>query len=230
MTDAATPSLSIVIPTLNAAAMLPSCLEALQSWPDGREIFIVDGGSDDETVTVAYTYKATILPAERGRGVQLQRGGLSATKDWLLFVHADTVMAKGWETEARAFMSDIRNRQHIAAFRFSLDDESLQAQRIERMVAWRCQRLGLPYGDQGLLIHRDLYEAVGGYRALPLMEDVDLIRRVGRRNVHMFETSAMTSAARFQRDGWWARPSRNLFCLFLYLCGLPPHWIAKLYG
>lgn len=230
MNEPAAPTLSIIIPTLNAATGLPACLNALDAWPETKEVFIVDGGSSDETVAIAHSHGATILPAERGRGGQLRRGGLSARGAWLLFLHADTILGERWPDEVKAFMSDIGNRQRVGAFRFALDDPSLQARRVERMVDWRCRKLGLPYGDQGLLVHQDRYKAVGGYRTLPLMEDVDLIRRLGRNSVHLFETPALTSAARFQRDGWWARPSRNLFCLFLYMCGLPPRWIAKFYA
>lgn len=224
------PSLSIVIPTLNAAGTLPACLRAVQSWPGQIQILIIDGGSDDETVDRAHAFDVTVLPAERGRGGQLRRGALSAIGDWLLFLHADTVLNEGWDQEALAFVEDIGNRRQAAAFHFALDDNSPQAQRVERLVAWRCRALGLPYGDQGLLMHRNLYDATGGYEPLPLMEDVDLVRRIGRRNVHIFDTAAVTSADRFRRDGWWARPSRNLFCLFLYMCGVPARWIAKLYG
>ena len=88
----------------------------------------------------------------------------------------------------------------------------------------------LPYGDQGLLIHRDLYRAVGGYRRLPLMEDVDLVRRIGRDNLVPLAADALTSAARYRRDGWLLRPLRNLTCLTLYFAGVPPQTLQRLYG
>jgi rSAM/selenodomain-associated transferase 2 len=230
MNDAVAPTLSIVIPTMNAASTLPACLEALETWPDSKEIIVVDGGSEDETLAAAHKAGTTVLPTVRGRGEQLRRGGAAVKGDWLLFVHADTVLDDGWVADVQAFINDIGNHQRAAAFRFALADETPQARRVERLVAWRCRRLGLPYGDQGLLIHSDLYTALGGYKPLPLMEDVDLVRRIGRCRVHVFDTDAVTSAVRYQRDGWWARPSRNVFCLLLYLCGLPPRWIAKVYG
>ena len=96
--------------------------------------------------------------------------------------------------------------------------------------AGRCRRFGLPYGDQGLLISRAHYERLGGFRPLPLMEDVDLVRRIGRNDLVPLEADAITSAARYRRDGWWFRPLRNLTCLSLYFAGLPPQALRRLYG
>ena len=104
------------------------------------------------------------------------------------------------------------------------------ARRLERLVAWRCRRLALPYGDQGLLLSRQLYDAFGGFRALPLMEDVDLVRRIGRARLLLIDHEVMTSAARYRRDGYLARSLRNLCCLGLYYLGLPPRLIARLYA
>ena len=87
----------------------------------------------------------------------------------------------------------------------------------------------IPYGDQGLLLSRRFYGQVGGYRDLPLMEDVDLVRRIGRSRLHMLPAAARTSAARYQLEGYWRRPARNLLCLGLYYLGLPPRQIAKVY-
>jgi hypothetical protein len=114
-------------------------------------------------------------------------------------------------------------------FRFALDDAAPEARRLERMVAWRCRWLGLPYGDQGLLIHRDLYHALGGYQPIPLMEDVDLIRRLGRHRLKALPVAFITSAEKWRRDGWYARSARNLFCLSLWFAGVSPQRIARLY-
>jgi hypothetical protein len=99
---------------------------------------------------------------------------------------------------------------------------------IERGVALRVRMLGLPYGDQGLLVSRTLYDNVGGFRPLPLMEDVDLVRRIGR--VRMLKADAITSAERWRRDGWFHRSGRNLACLGLYYAGVPTERISRFYG
>ena len=94
----------------------------------------------------------------------------------------------------------------------------------------RCAALRLPYGDQGLLIPKRLYDEVGGYRPLPLMEDVDLVRRLGRRRTVMLRSRAVTSAERFRRDGYVRRSTRNLLCLALYTLRVPAHVISRIYG
>jgi hypothetical protein len=111
-----------------------------------------------------------------------------------------------------------------------LDDPAWQARLLERAVALRVRWLRLPYGDQGLLISRALYEAVGGYHPLPLMEDVDLVRRIGRGRLRVLDVAAVTSAERWRRDGWLGRSLRNLSCLALYTLGVSPERIARLYA
>jgi hypothetical protein len=125
----------------------------------------------------------------------------------------------------------MRTRPDAAGFfRFRLDSADPRARRLERAVAWRCRALALPYGDQGLLIHRGLLARAGGIRPLPLMEDVDLVRRLGRARLVALAADAVTSASKWERDGWYRRSARNLCCLGLYLCGVPPRAIARLYG
>ena len=159
---------------------------------------------------------------------RLAAGIAAARGAWLLLLHADTRLAPGWAAAADHFMAEGPDR--AGYFRFSLDSADPRARRLERGVAWRCRRLALPYGDQGLLIARSLLDTVGGVRDLPLMEDVDLVRRLGRHRLSELAVDAVTSAARWQRDGWHRRSARNLACLALYFAGLPPRLIARLYG
>ncbi len=226
-------SLSVIIPTLDAAALLPATLAALEpARADGllHEVLVVDGGSADATAELAAGWGARVLVAPRGRGPQLSAGGAAAVGDWLLFLHADTRLAPGWAAAARAFMARPGSETRAAVFRLALDDADPRARRIERLANWRGRALGLPYGDQGLLIARAFYRDLGGYRPLPLMEDVDLARRIGRRRIVLLEAEAMTSAARYWRDGWWLRPLRNLALLGLFYLGAPPGLLKRLYG
>jgi rSAM/selenodomain-associated transferase 2 len=194
------------------------------------ETIVADGGSTDATPALAEKLGARIIVGPRGRGRQLIAGAAAAKGDWLLFLHADTRLAPGWAATAAAFMADPGNAERAGYFRFALDDPARAARRLERIVAWRCRRLGLPYGDQGLLIARDFYRALGGYRPLVLMEDVALARRIGRRRLTGLDAQALTSAKRYRRGGYVARPARNLLCLALYFLGLPPRLIARLYA
>jgi rSAM/selenodomain-associated transferase 2 len=221
------PRLSVVIPTLNASEGLAATLAALGP---ADEIIVVDGGSRDGTAALARDIGARVIETARGRGGQLAAGAMAATSDWILFLHADTALSAGWREVVQRHLSRPDAEGQAACFRFALDDDSPQARRLERWVTWRVAALALPYGDQGLLIHRSLYDRVGGFRPLPLMEDVDLVRRLGRRRLTVLDAAAVTSARRWRQDGWLRRSARNLLCLALFYAGVPAERIARLYG
>ena len=224
------PRLSVVIPTAGAEPSLPACLAGLGLGEAEIEVIVAAADADAETARAAAAAGARVVATERGRGHQLSAGARVARGTWLLFVHADTVLGAGWNEEAEAFIAEPGNRERAGVFRLTLDDRAAAARRLEAMVAWRSRALGLPYGDQGLLISRDFYDRLGGYAALPLMEDVALVRRIGRARLRHFETAALTSAARYRRAGYLRRSARNLSCLALYFLGVPPRWIVRLYG
>ncbi|MCW8862719.1 MAG: TIGR04283 family arsenosugar biosynthesis glycosyltransferase [Rhodospirillales bacterium] len=221
--------LSIIIPTLNAAATLPAALQSLNASPIVDEVIIADGGSTDDTHVIAADLGAVVLDAPRGRGSQMAAGAVLAKGAWLLFLHADTRLEEGWEDAVKAFMAHAGNVDRAACFRFALDDDAPATRRIERLVAWRCRVIGLPYGDQGLLIARSFHDALGGFRPQPLMEDVEIIRRIGKSRLVILDSSAVTSAERYRQEGYTLRPLRNLFCLALYVFGVPPRLIEGLY-
>ena len=224
--------ISVIIPTLNAAASLEATLAGLRPEGDAvlREIIVADGGSRDATTACARKWSCVVVTSGRGRGTQLAQAASGAAGDWLLFLHADTRLEAGWAAPVRAFINDGANADRAAAFTFALDDTAAAARRLERIVAARVRLLALPYGDQGLLVSRRLYETVGGFRPLALMEDVDLVRRIGRRRLAVLPTRAITSAERYRRDGYLRRMARNALCLTLYFGGVPPRRIAGLYG
>jgi rSAM/selenodomain-associated transferase 2 len=217
--------LSVVIPTLNAAETLFATMAALDA---SDEIVVADAGSEDATVSLAGNAGAKVVTAPRGRGSQLAAGIAAASEAWLLLLHADTRLEPGWRQAAAVHMTDRPDK--AAYFRFVMDSTDPRARILESLVAWRCRAFALPYGDQGLLIHRDMLREVGGMRALPLMEDVDLIRRIGRRRLIGLRAGAVTSAVKWERDGWYRRSCRNLICLSLWHAGVPPSRIARFYG
>ena len=224
--------LSVVLPTWQAAATLDGTLAAVTRGAGDLaiEVVVCDGGSTDGTPALAERQGAHLITAPRGRGVQLAAGAAAARGDWLLFLHADTQLAADWGAVAGRFMAAGDNRSRAAVFRFALDDGGVAPRLLERLVAWRWRLWALPYGDQGLLIGRALYDALGGFRPLPLMEDVDMVRRLGRRRLVLLDSPALTSAARYRREGYVRRPLRNLVCLSLYFMGVAPRLIGRLYG
>jgi len=227
--------ISVIIPTLNAEAGLAACMSALvPATVDGlvREVIIVDGGSTDRTLLIADQAGARIVKSAPGRGLQLQTGFKAARFDWLLFLHADTVLETGWEREVGVFVERVevgRRPESGAVFRFALDDLGFMPRLVEWGVTLRTLVLRLPYGDQGLVIPRRLYDEIGGFRDLPLMEDVDIVRRLGRSRTVVLRATAVTSAVRYRRDGYLRRIGRNLACLTLYYLRIPPRMIAKIY-
>ncbi|MGD9968757.1 MAG: TIGR04283 family arsenosugar biosynthesis glycosyltransferase [Hyphomonadaceae bacterium] len=217
-------SVSIIIPALNAGGSIGA---TLASAAGVDEIIVIDGGSSDATVAAAEAAGARVIVTARGRGRQLAAGAVAARSDWLLFLHADTVLAPEWLGVAHEHMAS--GRGTAAAFRFALDDSSWQARLLERGVDLRTRWLGLPYGDQGLLIDRELYDELGGYRPIPIMEDVDLVRRIGAKRLIQLECAAITSATRWRRRGWVRQSLGNQICLALYFLGVSPEHIRRLY-
>lgn len=224
--------LSVIIPTLNASACLADTVHALNEIRDVLpvEIIVADGGSEDDTVDRARALGLTVIHAPRGRGSQLSAGAREARAPWLLFLHADTTLEPFWSTTVTSFMGVPSNALKAAHFIFALDDASSAARRVEVLANWRARQMGLPYGDQGLLMSRKLYDSLAGFLDMPLMEDVDMVRRIGRSNLVELPATATTSAARYRRDGYWLRPIRNLCILTLYFLGMSPKRLARLYG
>lgn len=221
--------LSAVIPTLESSENLASLLRCLAGV--ASEICVVDGHSHDQAATAAcaHAHGARFATASRGRGTQIRAGCSLTTRAWVLILHADSSLPPGWADEARAFVTAPRHRRHAACFRLAFDEDSWPARRTAALANIRTRLLSLPYGDQGLLISRQLLEEIGGYPDLPIMEDVDIVRRIGRRRLHLLQAVIRTSGARYRRDGWLRRSLRNLFCLALWFGGMSPERIRKFY-
>lgn len=223
--------MDVVMPILDSALSLPAVMAALQP---GRacglvaSVIVVDGGSMDDGPALAEAAGAAVVRHQRGRGGQLARGAAESTAPWLLFLHADSVPDPGWIEAVRALMSGRAER--AAAFRLRFDDPSRAARLVAAGANLRSRLFALPYGDQGLLIPRALYDAVGGFADMPLMEDVDMARRLGRGRLALLPCHVTTSAARYRRAGWAPRALRNLSILTLYFLGVSPARLARLYG
>lgn len=224
--------ISVVIPTLNAARHLPRALAPLvQGVHEGlvKQVIVADGGSTDETLEIADAAGCDIVSGAPGRAKQLRAGAAASRANWILFLHADTALMPNWVGEAQRFMNQPQARTRAAAFRLAFDDDSEAARRVVFWARMRARVMKLPYGDQGLLISRLLYDAVGGYPDLPLMEDVELARRIGPKRLTILDTDAVTSADKYRRDGWDKRAWRNLGLMARYLMGADPVELAKAY-
>lgn len=219
--------ISVVIPTLNAEQALAGCAAALMEGVEAgliREMIVSDGGSGDATRDVAENLGAVWVAGAPSRGGQLKRGCAAAQGDWLLVLHADTQLAEGWARVAEAHLS----RAEAGYFTLAFGSGGMPARIVAGWANLRARLFGLPYGDQGLLVPRRLYEAVGGYAAMPLMEDVALARALKGR-LAMLDAVAVTSAEKYERAGWLRRGGRNLWTLARYFAGVPAEDLARSY-
>lgn len=215
--------ISVIVPTLNAARDLPGCLAALVEGLEAGlicELVITDGGSDDDTRTIAEEWGANVVEGPASRGGQLARGCAVAKGAWLLVLHADTQLSPGWSAVAEAHLG----AQKAGWFRLAFD----QGGRFVAGWANLRARMGLPYGDQGLLLPRRLYDRVGGYPDMPLMEDVAMARRLRGALVGL-DAVAITSSAKYREQGWMRRGARNWWTLLRYAAGVSPARLAKAY-
>jgi rSAM/selenodomain-associated transferase 2 len=229
MEGRAVPFVSVIVPVLGDT----KCLEPAFASIDHHatvEIVAVNGGAPTPAIDEAQRTTPSVrwMASLPGRGRQMNVGASRATGTWLLFLHADTRRPAGWLEELQRISA--AGSVIGGSFRFQLDSPSRWARVIEGGVAARVRWFQLPYGDQALFARRDIFVALGGYRELPLMEDVDFVRRLRRAgSLYHSSLSAVTSARRWEADGWVRRSSENLLLVLLFFLGVSLEWLALRY-
>jgi len=203
--------LTILIPTLNEARRLPLLLADLARWAHRAQVIVVDGGSRDGTrQTAALAGVTTLSSPERGRGQQLIEGMAAARHDWALVLHADSRLPPRWCKAVQKVIQSQQARHDAWYFDFQVEARGPMLWLLERGVALRSGLGQRPYGDQGLLIHRTVYAASGGYRPIPLMEDLDLVERIARQHrLRRLRCPLITSNRRWQEQGVISRAWHN---------------------
>jgi len=216
---------SIIIPTLNEEGCLKKTLEAIGR---GAEIIVVDGGSSDSTRKIANDFTEKVILSERGRGAQMDRGAREAFGDMLLFLHADTSLPENWRGCIENALKD--DRVIGGGFSLKINSKGFSFRLIEAVANIRAKYLGLIYGDQAIFVKRDAFFSTGGFMGLPLMEDVDFIRRIRKKGkVLLLNAGVSTSARQWQKKGIMKTTIRNLFFLSLYYAGVSPQRLYRLY-
>ena len=172
-------TLSIIIPTINEAGHLPLLLADLKTCPYNLDLNIIDAGSTDLTILIAKLAGGNVIKSgELNRGYQMKLGAQSSKGEWMLFLHADCRLDHLWSQRVNQIINKSSSKSYCWFFDFKLNRKSLELILLEKAVAFRSNFLQKPYGDQGLLIHRSLYEKTGGFSSLCIMEDIDFILRL----------------------------------------------------
>ena len=218
-------NISVIIPTLNEAKYVLSAIQSANQPQREYEIIVVDGGSTDETAEVARAY-AEVIMSPRGRAVQMNAGARRSTGDVLLFLHADSCLPPHALTNLEQVMAD----RQIVGGTFTLRFD--HPKWLLRLIAFfsRFRFRYFHYGDQGIFVRRDIFEQMGGFKEIPVMEDLDFLerlRRMGR--VALINLPITTSARRFLENGILRQQLLNIILVILYLLGTSPHVLLRLY-
>lgn len=222
--------ISVVIPTFNASADLPRALAPLvEGVQHGlvKQAIVADGGSTDETLEIAEATGCDVVVSAKGRAKQMIAGAVAAKGSWLLFLRPETMLAPGWLEETERFLRRSDASQRAAVFRFAFDDDVWEARNVTFWARLRSSVFKLPSGEQGLLISSALYDALGGFSDLALMEDIDLVRRIGARRLVILQSEAIISGEKYRHDGYSRRAWRDLFLLMRFLMGAHPDALAN---
>ncbi len=217
--------ISVIIPTLNEADEIARAVGAIG---EDAEVIVADGGSTDSTVETAARLGAEVIRSKPGRGLQMDSGALNATGDVLLFLHADTLLPQGWHGSIERALED---KETVAGcFSLSIDSGLRRFRLVEFLANLRSRRLNLIYGDQGIFVRKEAFFEAGGFGKLPLMEDVDCVKRLSKiGRVVTLDESVLTSSRRWDKGGVVRNTSKNWLLLALYYTGVSPERLYRWY-
>ncbi|NPU84526.1 MAG: glycosyltransferase family 2 protein [Syntrophaceae bacterium] len=225
------PDISVIVPVFGEEAGIGERIRRIRAVEAGAtpEILIVDGAPEGNTLKALADPDVIGLTAPQGRAVQMNRGAAQASGEILLFLHADTDLPDRAFSMIRRAMAD--ETAAAGAFDLSIRSPRMAFRVIERTASRRSRITRIPYGDQAIFLRRSYFQAIGGYREIPLMEDVDLMRRIKRRGdrVVFLEARVSTSARRWEREGILRCTLRNWTLIGLYLLGVSPGRLARFY-
>jgi rSAM/selenodomain-associated transferase 2 len=223
--------ISVIIPVFREQAVINETIEAVRRLMggDAAEIIVVDGGAERETLAAMRDTAAKRVFSEKGRGAQLNRGAAVAAGDILLFLHADTILPPSAFERIVEAMAD--EDCVGGAFDLSIDSPGAGFRVIETVANLRSRLTRIPYGDQAIFIRASLFRSLGGFAEIPIMEDVEFMRRIKRQGgrIIIFREPVLTSGRRWEEEGLLFGTLRNWSLVTLYLCGVPPERLARFY-
>lgn len=223
--------ISVIIPVLNEASRINSLVEHLhdQNSCGNYEVIVVDGDSDGGTISAVRHEEVKLMVSARGRARQMNAGAAVASGDILLFLHADTRLPDNAFQKISSAMG--QGRYVAGAFELGIDSSSLAIKIIARTAAWRSRLTRIPYGDQAIFIGRNYFHKIGCFKDIPLMEDVELMRRIKRMGdkICILRDRVSTSPRRWEQEGVIYCSLRNVIILTLYYMGVSPDRLARYY-
>ena len=222
-------ALSIIVPMLNEAAALPALLAQLARWRTrGCEVVVVDGGSTDGSATMARAAGFTVVDAERGRARQMNAGAALARGEVLLFLHADTQLPADADVAVRAALAD--GRRDWGRFDVRIAGRSPMLRVVAGLMNLRSRLTGIATGDQAMFVRREVFDGIGGFPLQPLMEDIELSRRLLRRSrPACLRARVTTSGRRWEQRGVWRTIVLMWRLRWAYWRGVPAEVLAEAY-
>ena len=217
--------ISIIIPVLNEAEIIQLTLNLLQQYSQ-VEIIVVDGGSQDNTVALAVQTGVKVISVHQNRAAQMNAGANIARGDILLFLHADTRLPSNFVELAIETLKP--NNVVAGAFELAIDGEDLSLRLIELLVKVRSHLFSLPYGDQAIFISKKAFVDSGGFADLPIMEDFEFIKRIGK-GIAIAPATVTTSGRRWQKLGVWKTTLINQAIIAGYYLGISPTKLSNFY-
>lgn len=220
--------ISVIVPCLNEAAICVRRLQALQALRrNGHELILVDGGSDDGTPGLARPLVDRFMVSPPGRASQMNLGAGAATGDLLWFLHLDSRLPDGAVPQV---LNAARTGAVWGCFDVRLSGSQPMFRLVERMMNLRSRMTGMVTGDQGMFVRRELFEQVGGFPEVALMEDLAISKRLKRivRPARL-GSPIVTSSRRWERDGVWRTIALMWFLRSAYRLGADPDWLARCY-
>lgn len=219
--------ISVIIPALDEAGNIAATIRSAQRTRN-VEVIVVDGGSHDGTPRHARSAGAVVLSSLPPRARQMNAGAAASSGDILLFLHADTILPEGYDETVRCCLA--QTNVAAGAFELRIDAPHRSLRIMEKVANWRSRFLKKPYGDQALFLPTSMYRAVGGFPELPIMEDFEIIRRLGEKGqIVTLSVPVLTSARRWLRLGVWRTWGINQLVIFAYYAGIAPRVLARLY-
>ena len=212
---------------INEAEQLPESV--MRAWQAGaHEVVVVDGGSTDSTKEIATGLECVLTTSPRGRALQLNHGATAASGDVLLFLHADNwLIADACDQIQELFQT---TGHLFGGFRQEIQNPRKPFRWIESGNAFRLRRQGLIYGDQAMFVHRELFEKIGGFPEIELMEDFEISRLLKPHGKPaLLKGPTYVSARRWERVGWFRQTALNWSLSTAYRWGASPAWIARQY-